>query len=165
MKSAKSDKVVLARQITTILDKVESQKQANLEIQMDQLRKPMGMCCEKVSNETGVKWIQALDILCIVIAPRSIMALAALFSQAHWVIYIRIRNLTFFAFWPIALLAVVSYTMTNFFLAEEFDRDKIAALCVSVVAIILGFFIDFHFRKVMNYYGTYKLQKIIESEK
>ena len=123
------------------------------------------MCCEKVSNEKGVKWIQALDILFIVNVPRSIMALAALFNRAHWVIYVRVRNLTFFAFWPLALLSVISYTLTNFFLAEEFDQTKVAALCVSLVAIILGFLIDFHFRKVMNYFGAYNLQGIIESEK
>lgn len=121
---------------------------------MAQLKKPMGRCFERVSNETGVKWIQALDILFIVNVPRSIVALWALCKPARWLVYIRVRELTFFAFWPIALLTLVSYTLTNYLLAEDFDQEKVAAIGLTMVAIMIGFCVDFHFRKVINYFGA-----------
>lgn len=97
--------------------------------------------------------------------PRSLVALWALCNPARWLIYIRIRELTFFAFWPFALLSVVSYTLTNFILEEEFDREKFAALSLTMVVIVIGFCVDFHFRKVINYYGANNnLQGIIDVE-
>jgi len=124
----------------------------------------MGRCCESVSNEKGVKWIQALDILFIVIVPRSLLAMYALCKPKHWKIYINIREMTFFIFWPIAFLTMVSYTLTNFLLAEEIDQAKVAMLSCSVVAFVIGLLVDNHFRKVINYFGVHNLPGIIEAE-
>ena len=67
-----------------------------------------GRCCCKYPNEKGAKIVQIIDIIFIVNLPRWIFAVWAKVDDEKWLIYSRMRLVSFWVFWIVILLALVT---------------------------------------------------------
>ena len=75
----------------------------------EETQKPTGRCCGSVLNEKAFRYILFIDIIFILILPRTIFAIMGLFKERYLRMYVRFRELSFFVIWPIAFLIGIIY--------------------------------------------------------
>ena len=112
-----------------------------------------GRCCCKYENEKGAKCVQIVDIIFLPNIIRWIFAVWAKFDDDRWVLYAKIRLVTFWIFWTLALGAIIGDAASKVFTSDETDAMLFIDSLLILSGLMFAMIVDFHWTRVIIYYS------------
>ena len=112
-----------------------------------------GRCCCKYENEKGAKCVQIIDIIFLPNIIRWIFAVWAKVDDDRWVLYAKIRLVTFWIFWTLALGAIIGDAAGKVFQSDQTDASLFIDSLLILSGLMFAAIVDFHWTRVVIYHS------------
>ena len=112
-----------------------------------------GRCCCKYENEKGAKCVQIVDIIFLPNLPRWIFAVWAKVDDDRWVLYAKMRLVTFWISWTLAMGVIVADAFSKVFEMDQTDASLFIDSLLILAALMFAMIVDYHWTKVIIYHS------------